>query len=66
MGKAVLFFVLIALWTLYGQVQDQDIAKLNMILATIPALMGYSPACWQNGLNVMMEKVLGTLVWKNC
>jgi len=40
------------------------ILELNATLAEIPLLTGNSPACWKHGLNVMLEKVQGTTMWK--
>jgi len=40
-------------------IQDTAIAQLNARLAAIPLVMGYLPECWQAGLNIMLEKVLG-------
>jgi len=40
------------------------ILELNATLAEIPLLTDNSPACWKHGLNVMLEKVQGTTMWK--
>jgi len=53
---------------------NPNILLLNATMADLPLHMGYSPAHWQKGLNVMLEKSPGNfnvekfciiLTWRN-
>jgi hypothetical protein len=40
---------------------DPELAAMDAAFARIPAISGYSPNRWQNGLNVMMDKKAGEI-----
>jgi len=40
-------------------IEEQVVAKLNQLMATIPMLTGISPTRWRMTLNVMLEKLAG-------